>query len=87
MFKETPIKAYLKRTLFLVIALCLALACFAPIAQQGAKQGLVYGIVFASVAGGSIIAYWIYIFIREYKISHRNVGKTKSSKESEADGK
>lgn len=81
MFKETKLKTYMKRTGCLLIALVLFLACFAPLAFAGndGQKKLIYGIVAGSVIGAALIAYWIYILIREHRFASRSgQGKNES---------
>lgn len=70
MFKETSVKKYLLRTLCLMLALAMVLVLFYPLAMDTAAKRKIYAIIIASVAGAVLVAYWIYIFIREYRLAH-----------------
>lgn len=75
MFKETSVGQYIKRTLILLLCLAIVLVLFYPLAMDTHQKRIIYLIVISSVFVVTIIAYWIYIFIREYRLSHTNKKK------------
>ena len=83
MFKETSVGQYIKRTLILLLCLAIVLVLFYPLAMDTHQKRMIYLIVIASVFVGTIIAYWIYIFIREYRLSHPKGNKKVSKKNDE----
>lgn len=60
------VKFYIKGSFIIILIWVIILACFYPISFQGsAETKKIFYIVFGSVAGASLIAYWIYGAIRE----------------------
>ncbi len=66
-------KYYLRGTFILFIIFAVVLVCFYPIAFKGIEiVRRTFFIAFLSTCGGLIVLYWVYGFIREYKIYKRD---------------
>ncbi len=64
---KNRVKYYLKGTFVLIIIFGLILVSFYAVATSSNRT--IFFIIFFSIMGATIIAYWIYAFLRERKIA------------------